>query len=321
MNRFLKPDILLIAILVIPVVSNAQLYEEGDIVENFTLTNRATGEPVSLYDLEGKVIFLEWFAHWCPFCQAAAANIGPNLIEHYETRGGTSNGVEFMHVALNLQANAETSTQNFINFYELPFVLNDFNRTVANRFANGGQPICAIINGVANSPSHEQWELVYSRLGYGELSQPIQEFRNEVNSVQAAIVVSGFETFVEGLNLPENQRDETDDPDFDGLPNAFEYFFGTDASDTSSSMGAISRVLTLNGVEYQGLEYIRNPEAMDVMVVPQFSTSPSFDSLSSSVVFSTDPIEGGLEKVVVRSLNPLGESGEFSRLVLVSDES
>lgn len=321
MIRFLKPAFLLTVILIIPIMGNAQLYEEGDIVENFTLTNRANGEPVSLYDLEGKVIFLEWFAHWCPFCQAAAADIGPNLIEYYGSRGGNSNGVEFMHVALNLQRNAETSTQDFINFYKLPFVLNDFNRAVANRFAFGGQPIFAIINGVVNSQSHEQWELVYSRLGYGDISQPIQEFRDEVDSVQASIEISGFETYVVGLNLPENQQDETDDPDFDGLPNALEYYFGTDASDTGSAMGAISRVLTLNGVAYQGLEYVRNPEATDVMVVPQFSSSPSFDSLSSSVVFSTDLIDGGLEKVVVRSLDPLGESGEFSRLVLVSDGS
>ena len=74
-------------IISIPSVSMAQRYAEGDIVENFTLINRATGEPVSLYDFEGKVIFLEWFAYWCPFCQAAAAEIGPNLIEYYESRG------------------------------------------------------------------------------------------------------------------------------------------------------------------------------------------------------------------------------------------
>lgn len=192
MNHFMKLVTLLIVLLVAPFIGNAQLYEAGDIVENFTLTNRANGEPVSLYDLEGKVIFLEWFAHWCPFCQAAAADIGPNLIDYYENRGGNSNGVEFMHVALNLQENAETSTQSFINFYKLPFVLNDFNRAVANRFATGGQPIFAIINGIADSPSHELWELVYSRLGYGDISQPIQVFRNEVNSVQVGIEISGF---------------------------------------------------------------------------------------------------------------------------------
>jgi thiol-disulfide isomerase/thioredoxin len=306
-------------IISIPSVSMAQRYAEGDIVENFTLINRATGEPVSLYDFEGKVIFLEWFAYWCPFCQAAAAEIGPNLIEYYESRGGNSDGVEFMHVALNLQRNAENSTQSFIDFYRLPFVLNDFDREVANRFQNGGQPIFAIINGVANSPSHQLWELVYTRLGYGDLSQPITEFRQAVNSVRAAVEVPGFQKFVEDLNLPVNQRAEGDDPDYDGLVNAFEYHFGTDASDTASSILPVSRILSINGFEYQGLEYLRNPNATDLAVVAQFSPSPSFSSLNESLVHSVELVDGGLEKIVVRSLVPLGNGSEFSRLTLVSN--
>ena len=66
----------------------SQRYSEGDIVENFTLTNRQTGEPVSLYDLEGKIIFLEWFAYWCPFFQAAAADVEPGIVQYYASRGG-----------------------------------------------------------------------------------------------------------------------------------------------------------------------------------------------------------------------------------------
>lgn len=39
-------------------------YDAGDIAANFTLTNRATGEAVSLYDYEGYVILLDFFAYW-----------------------------------------------------------------------------------------------------------------------------------------------------------------------------------------------------------------------------------------------------------------
>ena len=39
-------------------------YSEGDLVEDFTLVNRTTGEPLSLSDFEGSIIFLEWFAWW-----------------------------------------------------------------------------------------------------------------------------------------------------------------------------------------------------------------------------------------------------------------
>ena len=51
-------------------------YRVGDIVEDFELIDRETGMPVKLSDMEGHIIFLEWFAWWCPFCRAAAAEIG-----------------------------------------------------------------------------------------------------------------------------------------------------------------------------------------------------------------------------------------------------
>ncbi|MGK0237462.1 MAG: thiol-disulfide isomerase/thioredoxin [Candidatus Pelagisphaera sp.] len=166
--------------------ASAQRYQVGDIVENFTLINRATNQEVSLYDMEGKVIFLEWFAHWCPFCQAAAGDIGSGIVDYYNDLGATDNGVEVMHVGLNLQGGAESQTQGFVNFYGIQTVLNDFDRAVSNRFQPSNQPIFAIINGVANSSSHQQWELLYTELGYGDLTAPIATFRAAINSVQAA---------------------------------------------------------------------------------------------------------------------------------------
>lgn len=170
-----------------PLAAQAQeQYRVGDIVENFELIDRATGQPVKLTDLEGQVIFLEWFAWWCPFCRAAAADIGPGIVDYYTSRNGNLNGVPVKHVSINLQGQQETDTQSFVDFYKLGLVLNDFDAALANRFQNGGQPIFAIINGVANSPSHQQWELLYSQLGYGSLDAPIDNFRTVIDSVQAS---------------------------------------------------------------------------------------------------------------------------------------
>lgn len=161
------------------------LYEVGDIVENHTFTNFHTGEAVELYDFAGKIVFIEWFAHWCPFCQAAAAEIEPQLVQYYSSRNGNPNGVEVMHIAANLQSGSEDRTQRFIDSYQLKFVVNDTSREVANRFAFGGQPIFAIINGVAGSPSHEQWELLLAQSGYGTLDAPIEQFRGIIDAVEA----------------------------------------------------------------------------------------------------------------------------------------
>ena len=43
---------------------SAQAYQEGDIIENFTIKEHGTGRDVSLSEFEGKIIMLEWFAWW-----------------------------------------------------------------------------------------------------------------------------------------------------------------------------------------------------------------------------------------------------------------
>ncbi|MDQ8180156.1 redoxin domain-containing protein [Pelagicoccus sp. SDUM812005] len=175
----------LIACSLAPAVS-AQRYSLGDIVEDFSLVDRATNQPVSLSDFEGKIVFLEWFAYWCPFCQAAAEQIETGIVGYYKSRGGNQNGVPVMHVGINLEDASPSLTQQFINRYGMQLVLNDFDANLARRFQPSGQPIFAIINGVANSPSHQQWELAYSRLGYGDTTHPISEFRAAIETIQAA---------------------------------------------------------------------------------------------------------------------------------------
>lgn len=177
---------LLLAGVLAPTTSAQQQYRVGDIVEDFELVDRATNQPVKLSELEGHIIFLEWFAWWCPFCRAAAAEIGPDIATYYENEDGNPQGVPVKHVAINLQGGQETDTEAFVRFYGLGLVLNDFDRTLANRFQVGGQPIFAIINGVENSPSHQQWELLYTELGYGDLEFPIQTFRSRIDAVQAS---------------------------------------------------------------------------------------------------------------------------------------
>jgi thiol-disulfide isomerase/thioredoxin len=164
-------------------------YRVGDTVENFSLVNRATGQPMALTDFAGKIVLLDWFAWWCPFCQAAAPQLLDGVHEHYAARAGNPAGIPVVSVGVNLQANQEAQTQNFVNRAEYEFVWQDFNRAVANRFfPTGGQPLFAIINGVTNSPSHRPWELIYARQGYGQTTFPVADFRAAIDAVQAAVV-------------------------------------------------------------------------------------------------------------------------------------
>lgn len=165
-------------------------YVAGDIVENFTLTDRATGKPVSLSDFAGSIVFLEWFAHWCPFCVAAAPQVDSGIVDYYRGRGGNPAGIPVVHVALNLQSDTQqrdrTATTTFVERYGFDPVLQDTQRVLARRFAESGQPIFAIINGVTNSPNARPWELLYTLQNYGSTTSPITLFRTAIDRVQAA---------------------------------------------------------------------------------------------------------------------------------------
>jgi thiol-disulfide isomerase/thioredoxin len=185
-----------IAVVWITAVSaRAQQYSVGQVVTNFSLINRANGQPVQLTDFVGKIIVLDWFAWWCPYCQAAAPQLLAGIDQHYTPRGGNPDGIPVVHIGVNLQPNQEVQTQNFVTQAGLDLVLNDFSRAVANRFASGGQPIFAVINGVTNSPTHKPWELLYSQPGYGQTTFPINLFQSAIDAVKTASLpsrVAGF---------------------------------------------------------------------------------------------------------------------------------
>lgn len=175
-----------LAVLLCPLVGHA-LYRPGDIVDNFTLENRATGEPVELYDFEGEVIFLDFFAVWCPYCLAAAPQIDAGIDSHF--RGQTARGLDFRHIGLNLQADTaryRPLTDQFISENRIPLVLQDTSQTIRNQFIPGAQPVFVVINGIAGSASHAQWEVVYVETSFGSTQAPIAAMRTAINSVLPA---------------------------------------------------------------------------------------------------------------------------------------
>jgi hypothetical protein len=178
---------LLLAVAGLP--ARAQFYKAGDIVQEFSLIDRTTRQPVTLSSLEGKIVFVEWFAWWCTFCQIAAPQVESGIVDYYETRSGNPDGIPVVHVAINLQRGQESQTQNFIDNAGFGLVLEDFDRGLARRFQSGGQPIFAIINGVTNSASHRPWELLLHQNGYGTTAQPLERFRAAIDGVKGPALV------------------------------------------------------------------------------------------------------------------------------------
>ncbi len=64
-----KQLLIALSVFVFTSIGHSQVYEVGDIVENFTLTDRSTNQPVSLYDMEGKSYFLSGLPIGVPFAR------------------------------------------------------------------------------------------------------------------------------------------------------------------------------------------------------------------------------------------------------------
>nr|WP_026286146.1 redoxin domain-containing protein [Salsuginibacillus kocurii] len=96
--------------------------EEGDPAPDFTLET-LTGETVSLSDYEGRPVFLNFWATWCPPCRAEM----PDMERFYEA-------YDMEILAVNLRENAE-EVQSFVEELGLTFpILMDENVEVADAY-------------------------------------------------------------------------------------------------------------------------------------------------------------------------------------------
>lgn len=154
------------------------------------------GEKVQITDFAGSVVFLEWFAVWCPFCVAAAPQVDLQIAKHYQSRGGNPAGVPVVHVAVNQEARSfyQVSTDQFVARHGFSMTVNDYDGSSVNRerfkFQTGGQPIFVVISALTNSPTHKPYEVLVNHLGYGDtdFAQELGDFRSRIDQVKPAAV-------------------------------------------------------------------------------------------------------------------------------------
>ncbi len=203
---------------------------EGEIAQNFTLKNRATGEDLSLYDFEGKIVVLDFFAYWCAPCQTSSPDLENNVAKYFEEDNGNVAGVPVVLIGVNIEMNNSGATDQFVENSGMSLVGDDNNSQGWRKYGKGYVPHFAVVNGVAGA-NYQQWEVLHSNYGY----RGANFYKGVVNRVEYSEVVAGsFEDWAEKQSLPNDEAGPEDDPDKDGRSNLMEYASGTDPIDPIS---------------------------------------------------------------------------------------
>ena len=101
----------------------------GDLAPNFVL-DTISGEEMSLADLKGQRVILNFWATWCPPCKAEMPHMQNYFEEHAEEQNTT-----ILAVNLTDQDNGLQKIQQFISDYELTFpVVLDVDGEISNQY-------------------------------------------------------------------------------------------------------------------------------------------------------------------------------------------
>ncbi len=154
---------------------------DAAVAPNFTIVNHKTGQPLSLHDYQGSVILLDFWAYWCGFCQEAAADMEPNIVQYYQNAGGNKYGVPVTVISISIDLSDPAAEDNFIQTYGLQLVGDDPNEVAFAPYDQGYIPHFVVINGLTNSANTGAWQVLFSGYDY---SAPV--LKSWIDSVQSS---------------------------------------------------------------------------------------------------------------------------------------
>lgn len=125
----------------------------GDQVPSFHVVNKA-GEKISVEELEGKVVLINFFATWCPPCRQELPRLQKELWDAYKDRND-------FYIMVLAREEGWDKLEPFMatNKYSFP-VFPDLKREVFSLFAEQSIPRNVLIN--------KDGKIVYQSIGYEE---------------------------------------------------------------------------------------------------------------------------------------------------------
>jgi hypothetical protein len=153
-------------------------------------------------------------------------------------------------------------------------------------------------------------------LYYTRSANPRGPFRVFAGITQAAST-GGFAEWVTQFGLAQDHQAAGVDADGDGLPNIFEYYFGSNPAHAASGTNTAPLVVTESGVEYPAITFVRSQSATGVTLLPRASSTVEMTDSLGTVVHSVVNLGGGMEQVTIRSVvNRSALPAQFLRIQL-----
>ena len=138
--------LLLALVMALPQAARGDAFKELDLVRpgrpmaaaDFTVAG-LTGQPLRLRDFKGKVVFLNFWATWCPPCKEEMPSM-ERLYRRYKDK-------EFTILALSIDSGGTAPVGAFVKKLGLTFPIGlDTQMTVANQYAVRGLPSTFLID-------------------------------------------------------------------------------------------------------------------------------------------------------------------------------
>jgi thiol-disulfide isomerase/thioredoxin len=154
--------------LVLAAFSPAKPTANYQVVKPFEIFNRETGETIRREDFAGKVLVIDFIAHWCEPCRRSSP-LFREMVEEFRKNGGNKHGVEVVLLTVNVEEKDKELTDNFISEVGFDLVANDYARVGGDglyaQVRSGNLPHFTIINGVPGN-DRTPWQLLCNSEGF-----------------------------------------------------------------------------------------------------------------------------------------------------------
>jgi thiol-disulfide isomerase/thioredoxin len=133
---------------------------------SFDLPQRGGSQRLQLANLTGRIVILDFFAHWCVPCVQASMELESGIGQYYQQRKGNAHGIPVELLPINIEGSRPDKTEAFIRRTGLKLVLDDLQGEVFRKYGGSGMPFLVIIDATGGKSGNLPARIVYRKAGF-----------------------------------------------------------------------------------------------------------------------------------------------------------